>query len=38
MGGSRFNIKFERKVTSSDLTPEAIMEALEEYIEFSDFN
>jgi hypothetical protein len=38
MGGSRFNIRFERKVTSLDLTPEVIMEALEEYVEFSDFN
>lgn len=38
MGGSRFNIRFERKITSLDLTPKVIMEALEEYIEFSDFN
>jgi ATPase subunit of ABC transporter with duplicated ATPase domains len=38
MGGSRFNIRFERKVTSLDLTPQVIMEALEEYVEFSDFN
>ncbi len=37
-GGSRFNIRFERKVTSLDLTPEAIMDALSEYVRFSEFN
>jgi hypothetical protein len=36
--GSRFNIRFERKVSSRDLTPEAVMEALAEYLEFSENN
>jgi len=35
-GGSRFNIRFDRKVTAADLTPQAIMDALAEYLYFSD--
>jgi ATPase subunit of ABC transporter with duplicated ATPase domains len=35
-GGSRFNIRFERNLTGGDLTPEAVMEALTEYVEFLD--
>lgn len=35
-GGSRFNIRFERNLTSDDLTPETIMETLAEYVEFFD--
>lgn len=35
-GGSRFNIRFERKLTGNDLTPEAIMDALAEYVEFDE--
>ena len=35
-GGSRFNIRFERKVTDDDLTPQVIMDALSEYLYFSD--
>ena len=34
--GSRFNIRFERNVSSADLTPEAVMEALEEFVVFFD--
>ncbi len=33
-GGSRFNIRFDRKLSSRDLTPEAVMEALSEYVDF----
>lgn len=33
-GGSRFNIKYDRKLTSSDLTPEAIVNALRDYVFF----
>lgn len=36
-GGSRFNIKFDRKLTAQDLTPQAIMNALSQYVYFSDF-
>ena len=35
-GGSRFNIRFDRKITAQDLTPQAIMNALSEYIYFSE--
>ena len=35
-GGSRFNIKFDRKLTGNDLTPEAVMDALRDYIFFPD--
>lgn len=35
-GGSRFNIKFERKLIADDLTPRAIMDALAEYLYFSE--
>jgi hypothetical protein len=35
-GGSRFNIRFERNLTSDDLTPENVMDALAEYVEFYD--
>lgn len=34
-GGSRFNVRFDRKVTAQDLTPQVIMSALSEYIYFS---
>lgn len=34
--GSRFNIRFERKIEQSDLTPETIIAALSEYLEFVD--
>lgn len=34
--GSRFNIKFDRKLTAEDLTPQAIMDALSEYVYFSE--
>lgn len=37
-GGSRFNIRFERKITDDDLTPQVIMDALSEYLYFSDVN
>lgn len=37
-GGSRFNIRFERKVTADDLTPQVIMDALAEYLYFSENN
>jgi hypothetical protein len=33
-GGSRFNIHFETTPSTSQLTPEAIMKALSEYVEF----
>ena len=36
-GGSRFNIRFDRKVTADDLTPEAIMNALSLYIYFPNY-
>lgn len=35
-GGSRFNIRFDRKISYQDLTPEAVMEALSEYVDFID--
>jgi hypothetical protein len=34
--GSRFNIRFDRKLNAEDLTPEAIMDALSEYLYFAD--
>lgn len=34
-GGSRFNVRFERKLTAEDLTPEAVMNALADYLYFS---
>ena len=37
-GGSRFNIRFDRKLTADDLTPRVIMDALSEYLYFSDAN
>jgi hypothetical protein len=33
--GSRFNIRFDRKVNAGDLTPDVIMDALAEYLYFS---
>lgn len=33
--GSRFNIKFDRKIDALDLTPEAVMRALDQYVYFS---
>ena len=35
-GGSRFNIRFDRKITAEDLNPRMIMNALSEYLYFSD--
>lgn len=35
-GGSRFNIRFNRKLTAADLTPEMIMDALADYVYFAD--
>jgi hypothetical protein len=35
--GSRFNIRFDRKVNADDLTPQAIMQALSQYVYFSEF-
>ncbi len=35
-GGSRFNIKFDRKITESDLTPQAVIEALSQYLYFAE--
>jgi hypothetical protein len=35
-GGSRFNIRFDRKVNADDLTPQVIMDALAEYLYFSE--
>jgi hypothetical protein len=32
--GSRFNIRFDRKITAQDLTPQAIMDALAAYVDF----
>lgn len=34
--GSRFNIKFDRKLNAQDLTPQAIMDALSQYVSFAD--
>ena len=34
-GGSRFNIQYERNVPSDALTPESVMRALGEYVDFS---
>lgn len=34
--GSRFNIHFDRRITADDLTPQAIMDALSEYVYFPD--
>lgn len=36
-GGSRFNIHFNRKLTEQDLMPQAIMQALTEYVEFGEY-
>lgn len=33
-GGSRFNINYSRKLTTEDLTPRAVMDALAEYVSF----
>lgn len=33
-GGSRFNLRYRRGVPASALTPEAVMQALEKYLEF----
>lgn len=32
--GSRFNIRFDRRLTGSDLTPQAVMDALADYVDF----
>ncbi len=34
-GGSRFNIRYERVISGDALTPEAVMRALSEYIDFT---
>ena len=34
-GGSRFNIRYERVIPGAELTPEAVMNALAEYVDFS---
>ena len=34
--GSRFNIRFERQVAETDITPEAVLESLEQYVELVD--
>jgi len=34
-GGSRFNIKYDRDVVSSQMTPESVMAALADYVDFS---
>lgn len=34
--GSRFNIRFERRINTQDITPETIKEALSEYVDFID--
>ncbi len=34
--GSRFNIKFDRKLTDRDLTPQLVIDALSQYVYFSD--
>lgn len=35
-GGSRFNIRFDRKLTAADLTPQMIIDALANYVYFDD--
>jgi len=34
-GGSRFNIRYERAIPGAELSPEAVMNALAEYVDFS---
>jgi hypothetical protein len=34
-GGSRFNIRYERTIPGAELSPEAVMNALAEYVDFS---
>jgi hypothetical protein len=34
-GGSRFNIRYERAIPGAELSPEAVMTALAEYVDFS---
>lgn len=34
-GGSRFNIRYDRQIHEGDLEPEALMKALEAYVDFS---
>jgi hypothetical protein len=34
-GGSRFNLRYDRQIHEGDLEPEAVMKALEAYIDFS---
>ncbi len=34
-GGSRFNIRYESKLTDADMTPESVMAALSRYVDFS---
>lgn len=36
-GGSRFNVRFDRKVTADDLTPQAIMDSLSTYVYFQNY-
>lgn len=35
-GGSRFNIRYQNQVPSAALSPEAVMAALDEYLDFGD--
>lgn len=37
-GGSRFNIRFDRKLGTNDLTPQAIMDSLSQYVYFANLN
>lgn len=34
-GGSRFNIRYDRKLGANQLTPESVIRALEEYVDFA---
>ena len=34
VGGSRFNIRYQSRLTDADKTPESVMEALSEYLDF----
>ena len=34
-GGSRFNIRYERTIPGAELSPDAVMKALAEYVDFS---
>ncbi len=36
-GGSRFNVRFDRKMNADDLTPQVIMNALSQYVYFPNY-